>query len=45
MIIYLIPTNIIDAVNSITVGKKYSEYEVHIKTLSEYAKELKEMEG
>ena len=43
--IYLIPTNIIDAVNSITVGKKYSEYEVHIKTLSEYAKELKEMEG
>ena len=43
--IYLIPTNIIEATNSITVGKKYNEYEVHIKLLSEYARELKKVEG
>ena len=43
--IYLIPSKIIDAKNAITVGKKYTEYEVHIKTLSQYAKEIKEMEG
>lgn len=39
--LYLIPSNIITAINSITVGKKYTEYEVHIKQLSEYANELK----
>ena len=38
--LYLIPSNIIDAINSISVGKKYTEYEVYIKHLSEYAKEL-----
>ena len=38
--LYLIPSNVITAINSITVGKKYTEYEVHIKQLSEYAKEL-----
>lgn len=37
---YLIPSNIITAINAITVGKKYTEYEVYIKQLSEYAKEL-----
>jgi len=40
--LYLIPSNIIDATNSISVGKKYTEYEVHIKQLSEYAEELKQ---
>lgn len=40
--LYLIPSNIIDATNSISVGKKYIEYEVHIKQLSEYAEELKQ---
>jgi hypothetical protein len=40
--IYLIPSNIITAANSISVGKKYTEYEVFIKKLSEYAKEIKE---
>ena len=40
--LYLIPSNIIDAINSISVGKKYTEYEVHIKQLSEYAEELKQ---
>ena len=39
--IYLIPSRIIDATNAITVGKKYTEYEVHIKQLSEYVNELK----
>ena len=39
--LYLIPSNVITAINSITVGKKYTEYEVHIKQLSEYANELK----
>ena len=38
--LYLIPANIITATNAITVGKKYIEYEVHIKQLSEYTKEL-----
>lgn len=42
---YLIPSNIITATNSIVVGKKYTEYEVFVKPLSEYAKEIKEMEG
>ncbi len=40
--LYLIPASIIDATNSISVGKKYTEYEVHIKQLSEYAEELKQ---
>lgn len=40
--LYLIPSNIIDATNSISVGKKYTEYEVYIKQLSEYAEELKQ---
>lgn len=38
--IYLIPTEKIDAKNSIMVGKKYIEYEVHVKTLNEYHNEL-----
>lgn len=39
--IYLIPTNIITSITSIDVGNKYSEYEVHIKQLSEYNNECK----
>lgn len=39
--IYLIPTNIITSITSIDVGNKYSEYEVHIKQLSEYNNEIK----
>ena len=39
---YLIPTNVITAINSIVVGNKYSEYEVFIKSLSEYAAEINE---
>jgi hypothetical protein len=39
--IYLIPTNIITSINSIDIGNKYSEYEVHIKQLSEYNNECK----
>ena len=40
--LYLIPTNIITSITSIDVGKKYSEYEIHIKQLSEYCNELEE---
>jgi hypothetical protein len=39
---YLIPANQITAKNSIAVGVKYAEYEVHSKTLSEYDKEQRE---
>lgn len=39
--IYLIPTNIITSITSIDVGNKYSEYEVHIKQLSEYNNECR----
>ena len=39
--LYLIPANIVEATNAISVGKKYTEYEVYIKQLSEYAEELK----
>lgn len=31
---YLIPTNVIDSISSITVGKKYAEYEVFAKPFS-----------
>ena len=34
--IYLIPSLDISAINSITVGTKYTEYEVKTKTLSEF---------
>ena len=40
--LFLIPTENLNVVNSITVGKKYTEYEVHIKKLNEY---IDEMEG
>ena len=40
--LYLIPSKAIDAINSIIVGNKYTEYEVFIKQLSEYAKEIEE---
>lgn len=40
--LYLIPTEVINAVNSIVVGNKYTEYEVFVKQLSEYAKEIEE---
>ena len=39
---YLIPANQISAKNSITVGVKYTEYEVYPKALSEYDKEQRE---
>ena len=38
--IFLIPTNEITAKNSITIGNKYTEYEVFTKTLEQYASEL-----
>lgn len=38
--LYLIPSNIITAKNSIVVGgNRYNEYEVKIKTFSEFSKE------
>lgn len=37
--IYLIPSTQIEAKCSIMVGKKYTEYEVHSKTLTEYSYE------
>ena len=37
--LYLIPSNKIDAKNSIKVGKKYIEYKVYEKTLQEFDKE------
>ena len=37
--IYLIPSLDISVINSITVGTKYTEYEVKTKTLSEFCKE------
>lgn len=39
---YLIPTEIIEATNSISVGKKYSEYEVHPKKFSTFVAELED---
>ena len=39
---YLIPAEKITATNSLAVGIKYTEYEVHSKTLSEYDKEQRE---
>ena len=38
---YLIPSNEIDAKNSIDVGNKYIEYQVRAKTLEEYTSEVK----
>ena len=39
--IFLIPTFVIEATNSIVVGgKKYNEYEVFIKSFSDYTKEV-----
>ena len=40
--LYLIPSESIEGVNTITVGRKYTEYIVHIKSLKEYADEIKE---
>ena len=39
---YLIPTDIIEASNAISVGKKYSEYEVHAKKFSTFITELED---
>ena len=39
---YLIPANIITATNSLAVGIKYTEYEVKVKTLSEFDTEARE---
>ena len=36
---YLIPSKEVEVTNSITVGVKYSEYEIFSKTLSDFAKE------
>lgn len=40
--LYLIPSNKIEAKNSITVGKKYTEYLVYEKTLSQFDNEMRE---
>lgn len=40
--IYLIPTEIIESVNAISVGNKYKEYEVFIKPFSSFIKDIKE---
>ena len=40
--LFLIPTKNLTVINSITVGKKYTEYEVHIKKLNEYIDELED---
>ena len=39
---YLIPSKIIEAKNSIVVGIKYSEFEVHSKSLLEFVEEYTE---
>lgn len=38
--IYLIPTKDITAINAITVGIKYTEYEVQIKSFADFIDEL-----
>ena len=38
--IYLIPSNKIDNINSITIGKKYTEYEVKTKSFSDFVKDV-----
>jgi hypothetical protein len=36
---YLIPSNKVEAKNAIVVGVKYTEFEVHSKTLLEFVEE------
>ncbi len=38
--LYLIPSNVIESKSTITVGIKYSEYEVKTKTLQDYNEEI-----
>ena len=40
--LYLIPSERIEAVNSITVGKKYTEFQVETKKFSDFSEEIKE---
>lgn len=40
--LYLIPTEVIDSVNSINVGKKYTEYEVKVKAFSTFVEDLED---
>lgn len=39
---YLIPSDIIDSINSINVGKKYVEYEVKTKLFSAFVEDLED---
>ena len=41
--LYLIPSNKIDAKNSIKVGKKYTEYKVYEKTMEQFDKEQRQV--
>lgn len=40
--LYLIPSKDIEGANTITVGRKYTEYIVKVKTLKEYDNEVRE---
>lgn len=37
---YLIPSEKIEVINSMSIGEKYSEYEVHSKTLLDFVEEM-----